>query len=165
MAVLKEWLCLAHGPFESSVESPDCPMGCDTVERAFFTPPGLGSSRTKNIDSTLESLASSHGLTDIGPAAMRRKALAAEKSQEQYKEFCVRRFGGMGWGNVPKGGTLHASTGEVDGTGPGAISAVQAAGAQSPGSVQAVKESLGDAAKPRPVLYRQDPENLKVKAA
>lgn len=141
-------------------------MGCDTVERAFFTPPGLGSSRTRNIDSTLKSLAKSHKLTDLGPGAMRRKALAAEKSQEAYKEFCTRRFGGFGWGNVPAGATLNVQTGVTEGSGPGAASAVANVGGVSAGSIQSVKESLpASIAGPRPVMVRNDPQNLQLSDA
>lgn len=163
MAVVKEYVCLAHGAFESSDETPECPMGCDTVERAFFTPPGLGSGRTKNIDKTLESLAKSHKLTDIGPGAMRRKALAAEKSQEAFKEFCERKYGGLGWGNVPQGGTLNVKTQEVKGSGPGAPAAAASAGAS--GSVAVADQQAMVEAFKRPVIVRRDHENLQVSDA
>lgn len=157
MGVLKEYVCLAHGGFESDSESPECPEGCNTVERAFFTPPGLASARTKGIDNTLQSLAKSYNLTDIGPAAMRRKALAAEKSQDEYKDFCERRFGGMGWGNVPKGGNLNVETGKVTGSGPGAVGAVSQVGAQTDATVGGLRDSHVGL---KPIISHRDPENL-----
>lgn len=158
MAVVKEYVCLAHGAFESSDENPECPSGCTTIERAFFTPPGLGSGRTKNIDATLESLAKSHNLTDLGPKAMRRKALAAEKAQQQFREFCERRYGGLGWGDVPEGGTFNAKTKEVKGTGPGAPAAV--AQARATGSVAVADQQAMVEAFKKPVMVRRDPQNL-----
>lgn len=162
MAIKKEYVCFAHGAFESADDNPECPMGCDTVERAFFTPPALGSGRTKNIDSTFESLAKSHKLTDIGPGAMRRKALAAEKSQQAYREFCQRRYGGMGWGAVPDGGTFNAKTHEVTGNGPGAIAAAQHAGARVDVGVSEINKKLGGSI---PARYIKDPDNLQLSNA
>ena len=160
MAVLRDFCCLAHGNFESMEENPECPMGCDTVERIFLQAPGLVSARTGNIDRTLESLAKSHKLTDIGPAAMRRKALAAEQSEAKFREFCEKRYGGYQWGATPQGGNLNVQTGKVTGSGPGAIGAVQAAGASEPMSIQDNKAMLE--AMKKPVLVRRDHENLQV---
>lgn len=157
MAVVKEYVCLAHGGFESDQENPECPHGCDTVERAFFTPPALGSARTKNIDNTLQSLAKSHNLTDLGPAAMRRKALAAEKSQEEYRAFCEKRFGGLGWGAVPKGGTYDVQKHAVVGEGPGAMAAVASAGAVTDGTVSGVRDTFSGV---KAVITHKDPQNL-----
>jgi len=162
MSIKKEYVCFAHGAFESSDDEPLCPMGCDTVERAFFTPPAVfHSARTKNIDKTLDSLAKSHRLTDLGPAAMRRKALAAEKSQEAFKEFCARRFGGSDWGAVPAGGTLNAKTKQITGEGAGAASAVAAVGGQTFGTNDQIKALLPER---MPVRIRKDPDNLSLPA-
>lgn len=66
MPVLKEFLCKAHGVFETSDASPTCPRGCNSIERIFLQPPSVRTSgRTKNIDHTLESLAADFGLTDL----------------------------------------------------------------------------------------------------
>lgn len=51
MAVLKEWACVDHGPFEST--HPICPeLGCmsESVKRVFLTVPGTMSSSTKRFD-------------------------------------------------------------------------------------------------------------------
>jgi hypothetical protein len=64
MSVLREWTCLSHGHFES--KEPICPYGCDTaIERAFLTAPGIASTRTRNIDRTLQQLAVDYGMTDL----------------------------------------------------------------------------------------------------
>lgn len=66
MAVLKEYICKAHGAFESSDPNPRCKAGCNSIERVFLTAPSVRTSqRTKNIDSTLDSLAAQFGLTDL----------------------------------------------------------------------------------------------------
>lgn len=64
MAVRKEWMCAAHGPFEST--KPKCPHGCNTVTRVFLTAPSIHTSgRRQNIDNTLETLAAHHNLTNL----------------------------------------------------------------------------------------------------
>jgi hypothetical protein len=60
--VLKEYRCLAHGDFEAY--KPQCPHGCDFVERVFKTPHAIGG-QAKNIDKTLDTLASDFKLTDL----------------------------------------------------------------------------------------------------
>lgn len=66
MAVMKEYLCRAHGPFESDDENPRCRVGCNAVERVFLTAPAVRTSgRTKNIDTTLDDLAQHFGLGDL----------------------------------------------------------------------------------------------------
>lgn len=66
MAVMKEYLCRAHGPFESSDQNPRCRVGCNAVERVFLTAPSVRTSpKMKNIDNTLDSLAQQFGLGDL----------------------------------------------------------------------------------------------------
>lgn len=60
--VLKEYRCLAHGPFEGY--KPECPHGCNTVEREFRTAHAIGGS-AKNIDRNLQALADDFKLTDL----------------------------------------------------------------------------------------------------
>lgn len=160
MSVKKEYVCLAHGPFECDSDNPLCKFGCDTVERRFFTPPAFGSSRTKGIDGTLNSLAKSYGLTDMGEKAMRRKTLAVEQDQRAYREYCERRFGGIGWGSVPKGGNLNVQTGFVEGGGAGAMGAMASAGATQAFNISQNKDVLE--AMKRPVMVKQDHENLSI---
>lgn len=163
MSVLKEYRCLAHGNFESAEETPECPYGCDVVERIFLTPVAFRSARTTSIDNTLQGLATSHRLTDMGERAMRRKALQSEQSQQRFVEFCERRYGGHTWGAVPEGGTYNVQTAKVEGSGPGAMAAVQAAGATGGINMAETKPILETFRKP--VLVRQDHENLQVNVA
>ena len=64
MAVIKEFICKAHGSFESF--EPHCPHGCkgSSVERQFLTAPGYPQ-KMNGIDRTLDQLAKDHGLTDM----------------------------------------------------------------------------------------------------
>lgn len=163
MGVVKEWLCKAHGSFESDIEPPLCPYGCDTVERVFLTPPGLFSARTSNIDSTLESLARSHGMTDIsnrGGAAAKRAPPGHEQKQQELARIIRERYGN-GWGEVPKGGTMNAHTRQITGEGGGAMAALAAHRAPASNVLEQIKPQLE---KPR-VIYRHDHENLTVPKA
>lgn len=163
MAVLKEYRCLAHGAFESSSETPTCPAGCTTVEREFRTPPGFRSERTASIDATVQTLAKRHGMTDINNRGGKAAITQSAKSRQQQEEFSrlVREKYGNGWGDVPKGGTLHVDTGTVEGSGPGAAGAIAQYGARPDNVLAEVKEALV----PKPVIVKRDHENLKVSDA
>ena len=72
MAVIKEFICMAHGVFES--ETPQCPHGCrgTGVERAFITPQTIPRNlhmkkmgSASGIDKTLRSLADDYNMTDM----------------------------------------------------------------------------------------------------
>jgi hypothetical protein len=165
MGILRDWQCRAHGNFESSEESPLCPYGCDTVEKIFLQPAVFRSNRTANIDRTLESLAKSHGLTDMnnrGGHAVRRPSTDQVRQQDEFNRFIHERYGD-GWGQIPKGGTLNVKTKEITGAGPG----VGAALAQYHGRADNVLSEVREAGAlvPKPVLVRQDHENLKVSDA
>lgn len=76
--IIKEFKCPKHGFFEAS--HPIChQMGCDSegVERAFLTPPGYKSDKTKFADNSLDRIAKSYGLSDLsnpdGAAAKRHE--------------------------------------------------------------------------------------------
>lgn len=166
MGVLKEWRCAAHGNFESSEESPECPHGCDTVERVFLTPVGFRSPRTANIDSTVEGLARRHGLSDIsnrgGRAAVRENP-NARRQQEELSAYLRDRYGD-GWKSLPAGATYNARTGQVEKvegrSGNGAMAALNEHHAPTASVVSELKEA--GAFVPKPVLVRKDHENLKV---
>ncbi len=160
MAVNKEFRCAVHGAFESSSESPECPAGCSVVERVFLTPPGFRSSRTANIDKTVETLAARHGMTNIsnrGGQAAKRMGSTQRQQQEEFNALIRERYGD-GWGAVPKGGTLDVSTGKITGSGPGAAGAIAQYGARPDNVLAEVKDALV----PKPVIYKKDHENLKV---
>lgn len=63
MAVVKEYRCFAHGPFDST--DGICPHGCTTVVREFRTAPAARSDKTKASDRALENLAKKFNLTDM----------------------------------------------------------------------------------------------------
>jgi len=65
--ILRDWECLAHGFFESGEEAPKCPKGCSKsmIRIAHLKAPGIGTDRTKGIDSTMRNLANDFGLTDV----------------------------------------------------------------------------------------------------
>ena len=87
MAVLHDWICLAHGKFESF--DGRCPYGCDEafVAKTYVQAPGLRSDRTKNIDRTFQALANDFGLTDMnnqnGTGAVKRPDPAKEKARNE----------------------------------------------------------------------------------
>lgn len=64
MAVLKEFICMAHGAFESSEEK--CPHGCKgtMVSREFRTAPNTFMV-SKNMDSSLRNLSNDYNMNDI----------------------------------------------------------------------------------------------------
>lgn len=180
MGVQKEWICFGHGEFES--EEGVCPRGCSTVERAFRTPVGVRGERTRNIDRTLDTLATSYGATDFhndggrGAARVHSTAhKAAMSQQEAYREHLARKFPGMtlaetpngtgAWGAVAKGGVYQQGGNIVDAQrGPGAPATLSASGAPATNAVAEVKEAL---VAPR-VIGKRDPDQsvaLKVRVA
>ncbi len=172
MATVREFVCMAHGPFESSEENPACPSGCDTVERIFLTPPSIGSARTRNTDATLNRLAEQYHLTDMnnrdgkavsGPTA---KFL---RQQEEYGRMMHERFGD-GWGRVPPGGTFNTKTQQVEAVqgraGPGVAGALAEHHAGAEDNLTALKpKELALGVSARPIKAIRDPENLSLAAA
>lgn len=70
MAVLKEFRCKAHGPFEEFVRGdkmPACPHGCNPrfVKREFRTAPAIQGSATARMDGLQKGLAHDFGLSDL----------------------------------------------------------------------------------------------------
>lgn len=61
--MLKEWFCMAHGRFEN--DEAICPFGCTTVERRFYTAPGMKGHGTKFIDGVFMDFANERGYTDM----------------------------------------------------------------------------------------------------
>lgn len=160
---------MAHGLFTSSDGAPECPMGCDTVERVFITPPGLKSDRTRNIDNTLQRLAKSYGLTDLNNrggqavAGHDKRASSQRERDEAFAAYMHERFGD-GWGNVPKGKTMNAKTKEVvdvkGRNGPGGAGVFSEYGGAPDNALAEVAPALHDLR--RPVLVKHDHEKLTV---
>jgi len=70
MAVLKEFSCKAHGPFEEMVEqdvTPECPKGCSPrwVTREIRTAPAARNVVTGKMDGLQRDLAHDFGLSDL----------------------------------------------------------------------------------------------------
>lgn len=65
MAILKEYRCMAHGPFEAF--SSMCPRGCSArmVVREFRTAPNFQQKKTRVVDQHLRGIAKDFGLTDL----------------------------------------------------------------------------------------------------
>lgn len=65
MAIIKEWRCAGHGPFEGPEGK--CPWGCPPrfVVQEFRTAAAYHDGTTANTDRTLRGLADSVGLTDM----------------------------------------------------------------------------------------------------
>lgn len=161
---------MAHGVFASAKAV--CPHGCDTVERVFVTAPATRSARTANIDRTLNSLARSHGMTDIsnpGGVAAKRMSGGQQQRHEALQQVIRERFGETGWGNVPAGKTFNAKTQQVeaspyrgDSAGSGVPGAIASYGVH-PDNVLAELTANGTKDLPRKaVIAKRDPENLKV---
>lgn len=143
--VNKEWICMAHGPFEGARAV--CPRGCTTVERAFLTPTSISTGgRTKNIDKTLQMLASDYKLTDMNnqnaTAAVKRPDSRAVNRMEEYNKMIQERFGGP-WGVMPNGGTYQVGKGVVgSANGNGALGALSGIGAQPGDSLSEVRPTF-----------------------
>ena len=97
MGVLHDYICLAHGKFES--KEARCPYGCsaDMVDRVFHKPPSAGTSRTRNIDRTLDQLALDFGMTDMGNQGGRamKQAAPMSRQQQELQAMLAPRWGGI----------------------------------------------------------------------
>lgn len=63
---MKEFMCAAHGPFESRAKDPKCPAGCNTVYWSPRTAPSIRTNNvTKRMDAMQVQLASEFGLSDM----------------------------------------------------------------------------------------------------
>ncbi len=88
MAVIKEWCCAGHGPFEGP--DPVCPHGCTTVTQEFRTAPGGRSNKTRFTDSSLEAIAREYNLKDLSNrkgSVMRSVAPVANDYQTRWEQF------------------------------------------------------------------------------
>lgn len=94
MAVLKEFVCLAHGDFEAYTDMdgpvPSCPQGChpSMTQRAFRTAPSIQSHGYRGLNSTFETLAREHGLSDMS----NRSAIQDGTGQRRANADTYRRL-------------------------------------------------------------------------
>lgn len=98
MAIVREFCCRAHGPFESKRQHPRCPRGCSAkfVVQEFRTAPPLLGARTKRIDAELSNLAKSYGLSDLKTDG-KDSVMTSLRKRPDFKPL---------WGQVP-----HAQSG------------------------------------------------------
>lgn len=159
MAILKEWNCRAHGPFEATRAV--CPKGCTSVERQIRTAPSIGSTRTKGIDQTIRGLAKSYGLTNLSNRNGAVKGTSATDLKLQaYNEAIHKMFPSV-WGTIPKGGTHMVGRGAMGAQpGGGAEAALASLHAQPDNVIARAKEAFVPIA--QKTIVRQDHENLKV---
>ena len=92
--IVKEWVCLAHGFFDSA--EPLCPYGCSgegMIERVFRTAPAIQSQGYRNMNATFAALAAEHGVTDLnqrGGDGMRRVDYAtAKRMHDQVQQLGI----------------------------------------------------------------------------
>lgn len=94
MGVLKEFLCPAHGRFDSDVAK--CPHGCDfVVDRVFHTAPGTRSAKTRATDVLLRDIAQQYGFTDM--STKNGSVMASQRKEKPAMDFSPV------WGDIPKG--------------------------------------------------------------
>lgn len=90
MAVLKEWRCFAHGPFES--EEQKCPNGCSRafVVREIRSAPAIKHNRTKVADSAIRALAADFGLTNVKNDKAGGSVMDALRRPTSMQDFAPR---------------------------------------------------------------------------
>ena len=98
MAVLHDYVCLAHGKFES--REAKCPHGCGAgmVEKVFLKTGGMISARTQGIDRNLSQLALDFGMTNMSNQGGRSIKQAGGQTEEQaraMREMLAPRWGGI----------------------------------------------------------------------
>lgn len=150
MAVVKEWRCLAHGPFDGAEGV--CPSGCTTVVREFRSAPGGRSDKTRATDAALQRLATRFGYTDIS----NRKGSVAQSQGKPKMEMKPE------WVPMPKGDTLKVADktiekrkGSVGGASTAAANArvLHSGGEPTVGAAPLPVEGLP---KPRPVVVGRE---------
>jgi len=83
MAIVKEWLCLAHGPFDGSHAI--CPSyGCDSraVHQEFRTPVAIRSNTMKKFDAGIKQSAQMYNISDFRTAKAGEAAYGGDKGKE-----------------------------------------------------------------------------------
>ncbi len=95
MAILREFRCRAHGPFESKRTNPRCPRGCSPkfVVQEIRSAPAYIGARTQRIDKELGNLAQSYGMSDIATNG-EDSVMTTLRKQKQFSHKPL-------WGEVP----------------------------------------------------------------
>ncbi len=152
MGAIKEFLCPAHGRFDSATAK--CPHGCDlVVDRVFHTAPALKSAKTKATDTLLRGIAADYGFTDM--STRNGSVMASQRKEKPAMDFRPV------WGDIPKGDRLKAGgvIEKVDGASGGAEAGARqyrvAPGAPmqtGTGESLSFSDVAASMPKPRPVL-------------
>ena len=171
MAVVKEYFCPGHGPFEGT--KPICPKGCTVAEREFRTAPSIGNAGTRRTDDLIRSQVEAMGLSNIrtnlkeGDTA--RINTPAVNQALAHQEAIRKKFASP-WGTVPKAGVFKAGLGpEGEIAGGGAIAAFAGQKTRAAVEVEAQSGMAMNADFAQPVrglkhAYEavKDPQGLKV---
>lgn len=121
MGILKEFVCLGHGPFES--DKPICPRGCTATEREFRTAPAYHDGNNNRVDRLVRSQVDAMGLgnikTNLREGETARIESPAMRQQADFQN-AIRKKYPSNWGALAPGGTMNVKTGAVDNAGRGA---------------------------------------------
>jgi hypothetical protein len=114
--IVKEWVCLAHGPFENATGK--CKHGCSKrfVTQEFRTPIAIRHGSTTQADGTARSLAQSYNMTDIPTTRDGESVMQALRRTRDTRHYAPS------WGHVE-----HAPPGwsQREGEKPPTVSAAQ----------------------------------------
>jgi hypothetical protein len=105
MAVLKEWACIIHGPFESTHAI--CPgEGCDSsaVVREFRSAPAFKSDYTKRTDAGIRRSADMYRINNFRSAKEGEAAYGGDKAKAMGTEII--------WGTGPQFQKMMAGAGQ-----------------------------------------------------
>lgn len=90
---IHDYICAAHGKFESRTGK--CPHGCSEkmVQKVFLKAPGMVTGRTRGIDATLQGLADEHGLTDMnnqnGTSSVFRPPSGMDRTADEMRRLIM----------------------------------------------------------------------------
>jgi len=92
--IVKEWRCLAHGPFENA--SGKCKHGCSNrfVTQEFRTPISIRHGSTTVADGTARSLAESYNMSDIPTTRGDESVMQALRRTRDTRQYAPQ------WGHV-----------------------------------------------------------------
>lgn len=137
MAVVKEYLCPGHGPFEAT--RPRCPHGCTVVsEREFRTAPAFHDGTTRRTDDLVRSQVEAFRLSNIKTNLREGDTAKFSDPKVAAHQQAIAKMFPSPWGQVPKGGKLKVGTGEIEGSGPGAAAVYPSMKKQSAAEVEQV---------------------------
>lgn len=169
MAVLREFFCPGHGPFESFEAV--CPHGCSiTPEREFRTAPAYHNGTTRRTDDLVRSQVEAMGLSNIRTSLREGDtARMLNPNTQKHLEAIKSRYPSP-WGAVPKAGRLNVGEGIVgEIAGGGGIAAFAGAKTQAAAAVESqtgmkMNQDFSEPVRGSKFRYEavRDPDNLRV---